>query len=82
MDVRVGNGGWVCVCVCVCGKLEKIMRQKQRISLIDYGGQYLFVKINKRGVGIRASWVENFRKINKRVGTIIRYPRVVTYFRE
>ena len=36
-----------------------------------------FPKINKTGVGIRAGGgLENFSKINKRGGTIIRYSRV------
>ena len=40
---------------------------------------FIFPKINKRGVGIRAGGLENFSKINKRGGgTIIRYSRVVT----
>ena len=37
---------------------------------------FIFPKINKRGVGIRAGGLENFSKINKRGGTIIRYSRV------
>ena len=37
-----------------------------------------FQKLIKQGVGIRAGGLENFSKINKRGGTIIRYSRVVT----
>ena len=36
-----------------------------------------FQKLIKGGVGIRAGGLENFSKINKRGGTIIRYSRVV-----
>ena len=36
-----------------------------------------FQKLIKRGVGIRAGELENFSKINKRGGTIIRYSRVL-----
>ena len=35
-----------------------------------------FQKLIKGGVGIRAGGLENFSKINKRGGTIIRYSRV------
>ena len=35
-----------------------------------------FQKLIKRGAGIRAGGLENFSKINKQVGTIIRYSRV------
>ena len=34
-------------------------------------------KINKRGVGIRISWEENFKKLISG-GTSIRHPRVAT----
>ena len=36
-----------------------------------------FQKLIKGGVGIRAGGLENFSKINKRGGTIIRYSRVI-----
>ena len=36
-----------------------------------------WLKINNRGVGIKMSWVEKNRKINNRVGTILRDSRVV-----
>ena len=36
-----------------------------------------FQKLIKGGVGIRAGGLENFSKINKRGGTIIRYSRVL-----
>ena len=38
---------------------------------------FIFPKINKRGVGKRARGLENFSKIDKRGGTIIRYLRVI-----
>ena len=39
---------------------------------------FIFPKTNKGGgVGIRAGGLENFSKINKRGGTIIRYSRVI-----
>ena len=38
-----------------------------------------FQKLIKGGVGIRAGGLENFSKINKREGTIIRYSRVLLF---
>ena len=38
-----------------------------------------FQKLIKGGVGIRAGGLENFSKINKRGGTIIRYSRVAKF---
>ena len=37
---------------------------------------FIFPKIDKRWVGIRAGGLDNFSKINERGGTIIRYSRV------
>ena len=37
---------------------------------IREGGCIFFSKLNKRGGGIWASWVENFSKINKRGGRL------------
>ena len=45
----------------------------QKIRLISF---HFFQKLIKGGVGIRAGGLENFSKINKLGGTIIRYSRV------
>ena len=60
-----------------CNVLIQIRKYSKFQHSVTGKRPIFFLKINNRGVGIRMSWVEKFRKINNSEGTTNQDSRVI-----